>query len=95
MPIKMMIVNLYPKKKIHLLSQKCFVHQVTMAVSSVLEGVKYTNALWLGVILLIVYKLVTWYRRYTEWVAVYDRLPGKREKHWLWGHIHEVRLKNS
>ena len=55
-------------------------------------GVKITNALWAGIAIFIVYKLVTWYRRYTAWVASYDALPGKREKHWLWGHVFEVRV---
>ena len=64
--------------------------QETMGVLAVLEGLKITNALWAGITIFIIYKLVTWYRHYTAWVAVYDKLPGKREKHWLWGHIHEV-----
>ena len=57
-----------------------------------LDGVKVLNTIWVALAVFIIYKLVNWYRRYTVWVAVYDKLPGKREKHWLWGHVHEVRF---
>ena len=42
------------------------------------------------VCVLIVYQLISWYIRYKRWVAVYDELPGKKEKHWFFGHMHEV-----
>ena len=66
-----------------------------MGIPSMLEGMKITNALWAGISIFLIYKLVTWYKRYTAWVAIYDKLPGKREKHWLWGHIHEVRKRTN
>ncbi|XP_033730143.1 cytochrome P450 4F22-like, partial [Pecten maximus] len=36
----------------------------------------------------LVCKLVHSYLRYTHWVKDYDLLPGHRDKHWLWGHLH-------
>ncbi|XP_033745790.1 cytochrome P450 4F6-like [Pecten maximus] len=36
----------------------------------------------------LVGKLVHSYLRYTRWVKEYDLLPGSRETHWFWGHMH-------
>ena len=62
-----------------------------MSVSTVFSGVKIVNTIWVVLAIFVIYKLVKWYRRYITWVEIYDKLPGKREKHWLWGHVHEVR----
>lgn len=47
-----------------------------------------------GVIALVVLlaQFIQKFIAYRKWVAIYDAMPGEKEKHWLWGHLHLVRL---
>ncbi|KAH3822563.1 cytochrome P450 4F12-like [Dreissena polymorpha] len=48
-----------------------------------------STSLLVGLVALCVYQLVVWYRRYTRWLAVYDKLPSDRDNHWFFGHMHK------
>ncbi|XP_060080598.1 cytochrome P450 4F6-like [Ylistrum balloti] len=54
-----------------------------------LSGVPDFNVvISVSLIVVVVCKLVHSYLQYIRWAKEYDLLPGERNTHWLWGHLH-------
>lgn len=65
---------------------------VTTQLYGVASTVSVYNTVSLVIFVVVIYKLISSYRRYREWEKLYDSFPGDKDKHWFWGHIHKVCL---
>jgi len=48
---------------------------------------------WVGLVVALLYQIYRMYVRHVRWVQGYDQLPTRKDKHWFWGHMHQVGIR--